>query len=658
MGAGGVAGRRMNGLARARWWIAWLIVGMTVNLVTLTTVGITTAGADGASLGHKLKSKSSSSTGRMLGSAANTSDARMQTLSLVLRSSVSAGSVVVLGVGAQGSVSVKSVYDSRGNLYHVDAVRRVAPTVGVKSTTALVSGLVRNRLRAGDQISVTLSQGNAWGFVAQAWTGIIGLDRIGRADSGSGASAHVLVRTSRAVGQSNELVFGVVTTQRRPGLSAGSGFRLAGRLKVTEGAAKREVALEYGVVRTAGVQTATFKLRSRERWAAVVGVYSTGAASTALPPPAPTPLNISALFPTAGPPGTRITIQGSGFTGAVFVKFGSTDASSFTVESDGRIAATVPPSAPRSAPVSVSTTDGTVASPVSFTNTAFGMRGTSAAPEHALWGLAVANAAVSWSILEDGMHAPFASVGSYHPFTRNGKVTGFPNSIDMAAASRGASLYLNLASWNVTSSGKHCYSWSGVASGQDDAILQAWVDKIKAWNYPHVVLVFHHEPDTNTSNEPSCGTPAQYQAAYEHVWSYFTSHGINYPWAWDLTAASFIGGSAASYQPPASEFNYVGVDGYNRDANGWWRTPAIIFSAAERYAVNLGKPLFIGEVGTVEDPSDPTAKASWYESAAQLFAQWGVAAVQWNDEAAYRPDSTPESLAGWLTASADSYFVP
>ena len=71
---------------------------------------------------------------------------------------------------------------------------------------------------------------------------------------------------------------------------------------------------------------------------------------------------VTAVSPTSGPlaGGTTVTITGSGFTGATAVNFGSTPASSFTVNSDSQITATSPAAAGVGpVDVTVTTPDGT-----------------------------------------------------------------------------------------------------------------------------------------------------------------------------------------------------------------------------------------------------------------------------------------------------------
>lgn len=83
-------------------------------------------------------------------------------------------------------------------------------------------------------------------------------------------------------------------------------------------------------------------------------------------PPAAQP-SISSFSPTSGPIGTRVTINGSAFTGATSVSFNG-KAASFTVVSDTQVTATVPTGA-KTGPIRVATAAGTATSSTSFTVT-------------------------------------------------------------------------------------------------------------------------------------------------------------------------------------------------------------------------------------------------------------------------------------------------
>jgi myo-inositol-hexaphosphate 3-phosphohydrolase len=70
---------------------------------------------------------------------------------------------------------------------------------------------------------------------------------------------------------------------------------------------------------------------------------------------------IDTFEPTSGPPGTEVTILGSGFTGATAVAFNEVPASTFTVDGDERLRATVPSGA-ISGPIRVESPSGSATS--------------------------------------------------------------------------------------------------------------------------------------------------------------------------------------------------------------------------------------------------------------------------------------------------------
>jgi len=90
------------------------------------------------------------------------------------------------------------------------------------------------------------------------------------------------------------------------------------------------------------------------------GTASSSIAFTVVPPPA-----ITGFAPASGPVGTRVTISGTNLTGATSVTFGAVSAS-FTVTSAFEIQATVPAGA-KSGPLSVTTPGGTATSSSAFT---------------------------------------------------------------------------------------------------------------------------------------------------------------------------------------------------------------------------------------------------------------------------------------------------
>jgi len=78
---------------------------------------------------------------------------------------------------------------------------------------------------------------------------------------------------------------------------------------------------------------------------------------------------IGGFSPASGPPGTLVTVAGTGFTGATAVTFNGTAAASYAVVSDTQITATVPAGA-TTGPIAVTTPLGSATSSTSFTVTA------------------------------------------------------------------------------------------------------------------------------------------------------------------------------------------------------------------------------------------------------------------------------------------------
>src|SRR5215208_7003685 len=84
-------------------------------------------------------------------------------------------------------------------------------------------------------------------------------------------------------------------------------------------------------------------MRGRQLLRTIVVVVSTAlAVSTVGITAASAAPTVTSLNPTSGPVGTIVTITGTGFTGATAVEFNGVAASSFTVDSDTQIRATVP----------------------------------------------------------------------------------------------------------------------------------------------------------------------------------------------------------------------------------------------------------------------------------------------------------------------------
>lgn len=209
-----------------------------------------------------------------IGTVSNTSGVTQNSMSLAVSNPVPPGDTVVIGVGVQNNVSVVSAADSRGNTYTVNTTRQYMGATGGKSTTALISARLTTGLQPGDTITVTLSQGNTWGFVAEQWSGLSSFDRNGGADSAGAQTSTASVSTDGATTTIPEAVFAVTMTTGWPGLAAGPGYTETADLQLMNGTTKRELAFEYRLVAAAGVQTASFALSKKQYWVAAIATYA------------------------------------------------------------------------------------------------------------------------------------------------------------------------------------------------------------------------------------------------------------------------------------------------------------------------------------------------------------------------------------------------
>ena len=211
-----------------------------------------------------------------------------------------------------------------------------------------------------------------------------------------------------------------------------------------------------------------------------------------------------------------------------------------------------------------------------------------------------------------------------------------------------------------------------LANGSQDAWLRTEANRLKALGGP-VFLRFYHEFDGDYRST-IVHSPSDFIAAWRHVHGVFAATGAtNIVWVWCPTAWKFVLKRPwpPDYYPGSAYVDWVASDGYN-----WYparpgsrnRTFTQVFKAWYDWAISTGKPVMIAEIGTLEDPANPNAKANWIADArAQLkgaFSQ--IQAVQWFDTKMtkngttydWRVNSSPASYAAYKAWGADPYFEP
>jgi hypothetical protein len=239
-----------------------------------------------------------------------------------------------------------------------------------------------------------------------------------------------------------------------------------------------------------------------------------------------------------------------------------------------------------------------------------------------------------------------------------------PQPRDVVTDNQGRIPYRSFHAWSGTQGGTVSFiPWADIAAGRYDAWLTKQADSLRAWNRP-MYICFHHEPENDGGAPPNgCGSGADYRAAFAHVRQVFGSNP-NLTWVCTLMRPTFWGrfGGPSNWLPKAWSYDYLGIDAYNRGSlRPWgWRGFAELVDPAYDLARTLQKPLYIGEVGSVEEGGD---KAQWITDAAARMKAYGstLVAVCWShvrerDGADFWLDTSAASLAAFKKAGLDPYF--
>ena len=227
--------------------------------------------------------------------------------------------------------------------------------------------------------------------------------------------------------------------------------------------------------------------------------------------------------------------------------------------------------------------------------------------------------------------------------------------------------------------------WADIASGKYDWRLAQIVQAFRSdprWTHATPYLFsFHHEQDV-ASGFGSFGTPADYKAAYRHIFTYFQTSGILWRYGgqvelvWDVTRNSINTGSAQQYDPDLGPdgvsvvgdyYDVFGVDLYDKvQSNGHlsYTDPHQAFDPAHAYALARGKQFGIFELGVTEGA--PGEKAAFFSKVVPTLRSYGVGvpgsamALMYSNvtgKQVYYPDSSASSLAAFITMANDPLFT-
>ena len=257
-------------------------------------------------------------------------------------------------------------------------------------------------------------------------------------------------------------------------------------------------------------------------------------------------------------------------------------------------------------------------------------------------------------------------------------------------------LYLSVHAF-YDSKAHNTIQWADIAAGVYDAQIDSWgAELLTVTAETPVYMCFHHEPE---NEEGKCGTPTDYQNAYWYFRNRIeVTNGVpNLTWVMTYMGNTFRGkhGGPDRWWPGVSQFGLpvdqlMGVDLYNRNLCHYkqWRWFDWLAVKPWQFANQVGRPLFIGECGTVEGDAcsgtlpHGTEKEEWFIGpippddpagpgvpALEYLRDYGPSQgwppleafcysnVLGFGDGSYRIDTSPEAIEGMATLANDPFFA-
>ncbi|GAA2136002.1 hypothetical protein GCM10009825_20710 [Arthrobacter humicola] len=370
------------------------------------------------------------------------------------------------------------------------------------------------------------------------------------------------------------------------------------------------------------------------------------------------------LSPTKGPPGTIVTVTGTGFPkkNAGTLSAGVNSAA-FKVSASGYFTADVviPPT---SQPVlDIQAVSGTVKASAAFTIVATPVTqpsppASSSAPLR--FGVGTPGGPLASAELDQAAslagEAP-SVILSYKDFNQAPPIAELD-----AVRSRGAVTLLTWEPWAWGGGTEQpAYALDRITAGNFDPYLRQWGVALASWWHP-VMLRFGHEMNGNWypwSEGINGNGPGDYVAAWRHVHDVVSATGAsNITWVWNPNVPYWGSTALDGLYPGPAYVDAVALDGYNWFTSAaWssWISPSELFGPglSELRRLAPGKQVLVAETSSAEQGG---SKADWNTALiSYLASQSDVTAVVWfdfNKETDWRIDSSTASATALASALA------
>jgi hypothetical protein len=154
--------------------------------------------------------------------------------------------------------------------------------------------------------------------------------------------------------------------------------------------------------------------------------------------------------------------------------------------------------------------------------------------------------------------------------------------------------------------------FADVARGAADDHLRALADAIRPTGSRPMLLLYFPEPENDVGDAPHDFAPA-----FRRVRRVMGDLGGGITWGHTLSHGTYDAGDGDLYYPGDEFVDVITCDGYNwcpQAGHGTLKESFdALFTATEHFAGRKGKPWYVTEVGTWDDPSAGWSKAQWIE---------------------------------------------
>jgi hypothetical protein len=265
----------------------------------------------------------------------------------------------------------------------------------------------------------------------------------------------------------------------------------------------------------------------------------------------------------------------------------------------------------------------------------------------------------------------------YQAWSQKG-MNKFDGAACVAVLERGAVPVITWEPWDTYGNShdrpdQPAYRLANIVNGTYDAYIRSWARGVREVRGPVMIRLMH---EMNGNWYPWAGTvngntPAEYVAAWRHVHDIFKQEGAeNVSWIWSINRESVPNtdrNSFSAYYPGDDYVDWTAMSGFNWGTarkGTVWHSFDFTYAHALSYLETLDKPIFIAEIGCVENGGD---KAAWLTDAfakirkehpkVKALAYYEAVERSAADRQDWRVESSPASLAAFKAALADPYYL-